>query len=523
MRLPASLLVAAIVACPARGAAQTSRDWRVSERTIIGDFSRITSIASALDRVFVSSATSLVIWQPQLQRWTGPFTPPDPGLLGGVFASLIDPIDQSLWLAKADGWVHFQPELDLWDQGRVDATVVSIAFDESDPIAGLHIRSRRGWLVLPRGGMVPMPGGPPGRPLVPATVDDALRSSPTLQANAAAILTDERLRTVRYTAAARAFDNSGWYLGTSGAGLLFLPDGAALPERIPFGLPSSRVSAVMTWPGGVWVATDRTAQADAALTFVGDDLDQFRTLRGLPATGVPFTRVLELVGQEKAIFAATDFGVARVDPEDGGFELIDERQGLPDSRVYSLASRLDGVTAGTARGLALIGAGVEVERLAPEFADAAYAVFPLADSTWVATPRGLYVALTDRPNLVRPSSLGAASLQAPVVALGSLGDTLVGLTRDQLLWRNPATGVWTLGPNVSSLLGRLRAFAADGPGFWIAGEQGVGFARLGAAPVRALRQGDLPGLATDVAVDRRFLWVGTERGLVRFELDAIRP
>ena len=520
MRLPALLLTAVLVA-PAT--AQTSRDWRPSERTVIGDFTRITSIASALDRLFVTSPTSLLIWQPQFRRWSGPFSPPDPAILSGVFAGLIDPIDQTIWLARADGWVHYQPELDLWDHGRVNEGVVAIALDQDDPIGGLHIRTRRGWYVLPRGGMVPMPGRPPARPLTPATVDDALRSSPTLQANAAAILTDERLRTVRYTAAARAFDNSGWYLGTSGAGLLFLPDGAALPERLPFGLPSLRVGAVMTWPGGVWVATDRTNQVDAALTFVGEELGEFTTLRGLPATGVPFTRVLDLAGRGKSIFAATDFGVARVEPDDGRFELIDERQGLPDSRVYSVAARLDRVTAGTARGLATIAADLQVDRPAPEFSDAAYAVFPVGDSIWVATPRGLYVAPPGQSNLVRPSTLSSASLQSPVVALATLGDTLVGLTRDQLLWRHPGTGAWTLGPNLSALLGRLRAFAADGRGFWIAGERGVGFAPLGAVPVRALRDGDLPGLATDLAVDRRYLWVGTERGLVRFELDAIRP
>ncbi|HEU5041782.1 MAG TPA: hypothetical protein VFT84_13210 [Gemmatimonadales bacterium] len=521
MRLPALLLTATLVTTPA--AAQTSRDWRASERTIIGDFSRITAIAAALDRVYVTSPTSLLIWRPQFQRWEGPYSPPDPDILAGVFAGLVDPLDQSLWLVRSDGWVHYQAELDLWEQGRVSEGVITIALDQNDPVSGLYLRTRRGWYLLQRGGMVPMPGRAPARPLVPTTVDEVLRASPTLQANAAQILTDERLRTVRYTAAARAFDNSGWYLGTSGAGLLFLPDGAALPDRLPFGLPSLSVSAVMVWPGGVWVATDRTPQTDAALTFVGDELAEFRTLRGLAATGVPFTRVLELAGQGKAIFAATDYGVARVDPSDGRFELIDERRGLPDSRVYSVASRLDRVTAGTARGLAIITPELEVDRAAPQFADAAYAVFPAGDSIWVATPRGLYLALPGQPNLVRPAALGSASVQAPVVALASLGDTLVGLTRDQLLWRDPATGAWTLGPNLSGLLGRLRAFAADGPGFWIAGERGVGFAPLGGAPTRALRDRDLPGVVTDVAVDRRYLWVGTDRGLVRFQLDAIRP
>jgi ligand-binding sensor domain-containing protein len=110
-----------------------------------------------------------------------------------------------------------------------------------------------------------------------------------------------------------------------------------------------------------------------------------------------------------------------------------------------------------------------------------------------------------------------------VVDLATLGDTLVALTFDELLWRNPQSGQWTLGPNLSALLGRLRRFVADGPGFWIAGDRGVGFARLSAPALRPLSQGDLPGAANDLAVDQDFLWVATDGGLVRFRLDAIRP
>ena len=40
--------------------------------------------------------------------------------------------------------------------------------------------------------------------------------------------------------------------------------------------------------------------------------------------------------------------------------------------------------------------------------------------------------------------------------------------------------------------------------------------------IRALREGDLPGAANDLAVDRDYLWVATDGGLVRFRLDAIR-
>jgi hypothetical protein len=99
----------------------------------------------------------------------------------------------------------------------------------------------------------------------------------------------------------------------------------------------------------------------------------------------------------------------------------------------------------------------------------------------------------------------------------------VALTPNQLLWRDPGTRRWTLGPTLSGLLGRLRRFVADGPGFWIAGDRGVAFARLSTPPIRPLRDGDLPGAANDLAVDDQFLWVATDGGLVRFRLDAIRP
>jgi len=522
MRRLLAALACLTLAAAAVGAAQ-SRDWRPADRAVIGDFTRITSIAGALDRVYITSPTSALLWQPQFQQWEGPYDPPDPSLLTRVFASLVDPLDNSLWLARPEGWVHFQPELRLWDSGTVPDGVVALAFDGGDPVSGLHLRTRRGWVVVPRGGLVATPGRAPVRPITPVSVDQALRSSPTLQANAAQILLDPHLRTVRYTAAARGVDNQGWYLGTSGIGALYLTDGAALPERLTFGLPSPVVGAVLGAPDGIWAATQRTQLADAALTLVDPELKSFRSLRGLPATGIPFTQVRDLVGQGTGLWAATDVGVARIETGTGRIDLVDLGRGLPDSRVFAVASRQGRITVGTARGIARVDDSLHVERLAPGFAEAVYAVFPAGDSVWVGTSRGLLVALPGERDLVRPSTLGLPSLQTPVLALSSLGDTLVGLTRDQMLWRDPGTDAWTLGPNLSGVLGGLRSLTPDGAGFWVAGDRGVAFARLNSPPIRPLRGGDLPGAANDVAVDGRFLWVATDAGLVRFRLDAVRP
>ena len=516
--------VLAAVGLTSSAAAQSStRDWRPEDRTVIGDFSRVNAIATSSDRVFIASPTAVLIWNPLFHHWEGSFDPPDRTLLAQVFTGLADPLDNSLWLARPDGWIHYQPDIQLWDQGLVPEGIVGIAFDQDDPLAGLYLRTRRGWLLLPRGGAVPMPGRSPSRPVSPPTVEQAIRSNPSLQANAAAILTDNRLRNVRYTVAARAFDNRGWYLGTSGIGALYLADGAPLPERLTFGLPSPDVGAVFSWPGGVWAATNRTPATDAAFTFLDPNLEEFHTIPGPSALGTPFNQVRDLAGQGKALWAATDLGVTRAEPDEGRIRLVDQGSGLPDSRVYSLASRGGRITAGTARGVVRISDSMAVERIAPAYRDAAYAVFPAGDSVWVGTPAGLLLALRGRADLVRPEGLASPSYHGTVVDLASLGDTLVALTRDQFLWRDPRTARWTLGPNLSALLGRTRSFAADGPGFWVAGERGVGYARLSTAPLLSLREGDLPGSVSSLAVDDDYLWVGTNRGLVRFRLNVIRP
>lgn len=500
-----------------------SRDWRPEDRTVIGDFSRITAVAAALDRVYASSPTAVLIWNPQFRQWQGPYDPPDPTLLERINSSLVDPLDNSLWLAGSDGWVHFQPELQIWDHGSVPGGVLAIAFDGNDPTPGLYFRTRQGWLLLPRGGIVPTPGRAPARPTTPARIEDVLRSNPILQANAAQILVGPRLGVARFTAAARSADNLGWYLGTSGVGLLYMPDGAGLPEQMSFGLRSSAVGAVFAWPDGVWAAGDRTVQSEAALTYVDRELKEFRNLQGPPATGFPFAAVRRLVGQGSSLWAATDRGLARIATADGRVDLLDETRGLPDSRVYAVVSRSGRLTVGTRRGLVRVNDSLKVERLAPQFVDPALAVFPAGDSVWVGTQRGVLLALPGQQDLVRPSGLAAASMQAPVVALSALGDTVVALTRDEMLWRDPRTQVWTLGPNLSGLLGALVAFTPDGSGFWVAGDRGVGFARLSTPPILPLRGGDLPGASNDLAVDRDYLWVASNAGLVRFRLDAIRP
>ncbi len=514
------LLVAAVALSPGSVVAQLpSRDWSLEDRVVIGDFSRITTVAATSDRVYATSPTSLLIWRPQFARWEGPYPPPDPRLLAGVFAALPDPLDNSLWLARRDGWVHFSPELQMWTSGESPSPVRSIAFDLADP-SGLLLETRDGWLRATRGGGTAFPAERPVQAVRPGALADVLRNNPSMQTGGG-ILVDNRLAQVEYTSAAQSFDRLGWYLGTDGAGLLYLREGSAFPERLAFGIAGERVGALFAAPGGVWVASDATGNAAATLTFVASDLSDFRSIYGPPATGLPFGRVRELIGVGLSLWAATDFGVARIDPQTSRVELIDERRGLPDSRAYAVVARRGWIAVGTARGAARIADSTDVIRVAPGFSAPAYAIAMAADTTWVGTDAGLFYTVGRAGELLQPRGLASsAQFRGPVIGLEWAGEMLVALTPDRVFWRG-ANGRWVAGP-AQPALGPLRAFVLDDRGVWLAGERGVGFARLDAPVGSILMLGDLPGEPVDLTVDADHLWVGTPAGLVRFRLDALR-
>jgi hypothetical protein len=511
------------LALPAGLAAQ-SRDWSPDDRAVLGDFTRVNAVAASIDRVYAVTPDALLAYDPLGRHWEGPYSPPDPGLLREVSAAITDPLDHSLWLVRRNGWVRFDPGIRLWEQGFVAGSVIEAAIDQNAPAAGLFLRTTNGWVTAVRGG-ASVPAAAPARPVRPASVDQAIRDNPAIQANSAGLLFSARFRNIRYTSAARAggFAGQGWYLGTTGAGLVYFPDGAGLPQPMTFGLPGEAADALFIGTGGVWVVTERTVVADPGLSFVARDLSEFRWFQGPRARGLPFTQARRVIGLGSALWLATEVGAIRITPKNEEVDRFDAGRGLPDSRVVDLAQRRGRLVAATMHGLAEFSDSTGFQRIAPDFTDLAQAVELSGDTTWVGTRIGLFAALPGQPDLLQPDALGAAlSFQAPVVDLAWRGDTLVALMPDRLLWRAPGSGKFTLGPLLGSGLGRLHTVVSNRAGLFIAGDRGAGLAQLNTPVNRVLGvPGDLPGQVTDVAVDDTYLWVATLKGLVRFRLDAL--
>ncbi len=499
-----------------------SRDWSPEERTVLADYSNIRAVAVSTERVFAVTRDALVAWNPLNRQWEGPWLPRDPGMLSDVRSALADPLDHSLWLIRRNGWVRFDPAIRFWEQGFVPGQVTDAALDRNNPAAGLFLRTTSGWYQAGRGGAA-FPSAAPTAPVRPPTVQDAVRDNPAIQANSAGLLLNTRLRPVSYTSAARAtgFSGEGWYLGTTTAGLVFFPLGSAFPQPMPFGLPSDEASAVFAGPTGVWVTTDRTPVADPSISYLARSLDSVHWYQGPRATGLPFATVRRIVGEGSTLWLATDQGLVRVGLEREEIDRFD--RDLPDVQVLDLAQHRGRVAIGTAHGVAVYGADGGFQRLAPNFADAAPAVLLAGDTLWVGTRFGLWYALGEGSDLRRPAGWGdAPSQQDPVLDLVWRGDTLVALTADRLLWRDPKSGSFTLGPTLGGALGRLHTLVSTPGALYLGGSRGLGVVRLNGPLLRRFTTpGDLPGELTDLAADGEFLWVATRRGLVRFQLDAI--
>ena len=127
--------------------------------------------------------------------------------------------------------------------------------------------------------------------------------------------------------------------------------------------------------------------------------------------------------------------------------------------------------------------------------------------------------------LSEPAGLDIApAFHLPILAMATIADTVIALTTQRLEWRDPVTGVWSLGPMLESSLGRLEALVAGRGGVFVAGDRGVGHLKLNGLPGRVLTVPvEIPAPPRDLAIDEEYLWVATNAGVVRWRLDAILP
>ena len=457
--------------------------FRPEDRVVIGDFTRVTAIAATTDRVYVVYPTAVAIWKPLERRWEVPRSPSRPEHLRGVTGAVVDPLDRTLWLSLGSAWMHYDPLANRWDEGIFAVPPAR----------------------LPRAG---------------PTVEDAMRDLPQLRALAPVITMGPLMNRGTLTAAARDPQGNGWFLGTSTRGLLFFDRMATDARPMSLGLAGDMVGALALTPDGIWVATDFDGLHAAGITQLATGLETSRSIFGPSSRGLPFTSVRRILTTGDALWLATDKGVVRILRADDRIDHWSGTNGLPDERVLTLAEYRGRIYAGTMRGLAQSRGDTGFVSTSQAFTDPVYSLLAVGDTLWVGTAHGLFASLpgSDELRMTEGFRLLAES-GATIMGMGYIADTLVAMTPTQLLWRDPVSGGWTAGPDLSLELGPLTAFAATPRGAWVGSARGAAFVQPNTGALQFILAPDqLPDELTAIAARGQYLWIGTRAGLVRFLL-----
>ncbi|MFN2572595.1 MAG: hypothetical protein ABR537_13450 [Gemmatimonadales bacterium] len=428
--------------------------------------------------VFAATTHGLLIYDRSARRFRLPVTRLDGYPEGRIRRLIADPSGNSVWfdLGAGLGLIRYDVDGRIWTPG-----------------------------AMPSGQVDP-----------PLTVEAALARAPLAEAMRAAILTDTRLRSHQFTAAAATPDRPEMFFGTNGLGLVRVDRQTGEWEVLTYGLITPAVGALAAAAdgNGIWAAGNTRpglGSARRGLTWVANDLSATRTAEGGGAAlGFSFLYSRRLLAVGSQLWLATEQGVLRVESSSFESRLWD----VPDA--ICLAATQRGVWVGTRRGLSLITPDERVVDIASGPL-AVTSLLPVGETLWVGTNGGLGQVLPGADAISVPPELqDRPSLRVTVYALGRLQDTVVMTTERELLWREPATAAWTAIP-LPLTLGVPTAIAAARGGLWIGGTRGLAEADLSGAMHVHPVPFEVPGAVRDLAADRDFLWVATDSGLMRIQ------
>jgi len=479
---PAAFLLATLAACvgpSGRPSVGPSALLRPEDRVLISDFSHIQAVAASPWLVFAATPHGLLIYDRVTRRFRPPVTVLDGYPAGRVVGAVIDAGGNGVWLrlwGESD-YVHYEDGGRTWMRGYVS----------SDQLAGV------------------------------LTVDAALARAPLADALRAAILTDPRLRSHQFTAAAATPDRAEIFFGTNGLGLVRIDRQTGEWDVLTYGLVAPGVGAIAPAPDGVWAAANARPSERRGVTWVAGDLSATRGNEGGGAAlGFPFQSARRLLTIGGDLWLATEQGVLRIDPTTWRYRSFD----LPDAT--SLARAPDGVWVGTTRGLSLITGDDQVMAMEPRGLTVT-SLLAVGETLWVGTTSGLGRLVPGASQLAIPRGLEErVSLRVTVRAVARLQDTIVMTTDRELAWSSRGSA-WVTLPLPLSLGIPLALAPAPEGGLWMGGTHGLAFATLAPAPHISVLPVPLavPAAVRDLAVNGDYLWAATDSGLVRLNRRAM--
>ncbi len=519
---------AAVPLCAAPLCAQ--HRWSPEERVIVTDLSRVSAVAATQAVVYAATPGGLAVYDRAFRSWRETLGPAD-GFPGGPVATMVaDPSDDAVWLGGRGRWIQWRPFGRAWDGGPLPGDANLVVLDARDPARGAYFRTTAGWFFVAKiGGAASAARDlpPPGRRLGPLSAAELTGRVPAFDVARLRIERDELLRHWPITAAAAVPITGELLVATDGNGVFQLDAATVRVERLPAGVLGTSIGAVALERGTVCVGSDdRLGTRRRGITCLAEDLSTMTYYEQGPGlAAMPGVEVRRVAVGPRAVWAATDQGVVRVDRRSRRVEMLGGADDLPSDDARALAAVDGGAWVGTTGGLVFVADSGRALRSDPS--DIRVAVHDIeirTDTLWLATWNGVLARPLNAPvesaGVVLELRVGGVAFTEPVAALGAGEHGVLAAARGRLVWMSGDTARF-LAPAPGSL-GDVTVITPDGDRFWVGGTSGLGRFRPadGGWDVQ-LAAGDLPAPVNDVAASRRYLWVATDRGLVRFDKSAL--
>lgn len=537
------------------GAAGEGAYGRREERVQIGSFASVPAVAVSRRFVYAAGTDGVAIYDRAFNRWLPPLSTgagPEAALFAQPIGFLVgDPLEDALWIGVPGAVLTYRPDTEQLQRTMVVGTPDFLVFDRSGN-GDAYVRSAGQYTRISRVGITsPVMSLPPSSALlIPPTLTDLYRQFPTLRNQPQLFLRTQApqraLRPATLLAGAASPERaSEVWLGTDSEGLFRFDPTFLQATPLPYGLMSPGVGALALAADGVWAASlgvtgmspgvssvmafGAPGSLRGGLSFVSNNLQQFRWLDGTIAVPLAGVRTFVMATRGARAWIGTERGVVRM-KLDGANETLawSALDGLPDPRVLSIAARDDGAWVGTMRGLRFVPDSGDGPGKRPVMAVsgaraldnmAVYALQMVGDTLWAGTESGLLAIAQpmQEATLLRPES-GDPALRRPVRALAWSDTVLLAVTDDAVLQiaRRSARPVSRLEALRVSQVGQAIRAGLDERAVWIAGPEGVLLQTRSGGAVRWLRRGiELDGPALDIVASREWFWIGTPRGLLR--------
>ena len=497
--------------------------WRAGDRVLVSDFRDVGAVAADRRFVFAASEQGVLVFDHRFQGWLAPLTVEDGFPRADLPVALeVDPLSGTLWMVTRSGalWAH---DVALGGEWRWVGSLPGTPPARLVPHEGsLWIRTGSGWFESSG-------GGAPTRANPPAEVQGASgsgleqleRSSAAFRSTGSSLTVDEFLRRYEITSAAPSPNPSVWWLGTWGGGLYSYDDRMLDAEPMRYGAVGRGVAAIGVVPGdgGYWFGSDGLDMR-RGVAHADRDLQRWLWHEG-GREGAPGSPVHAILETEAGLFVGAQDGLYRLAGD--RWERATDADGLPAPTVRALAASGGALWAGTDRGLARIqpqGRGFGVERVDGTTGARIHALATLDSLLWIASERGLW-SLNLRTGTLAQPPLDDARLRGRVLGVAHDAGTLYALAESTLLAYDGAS--WTAPLVTASLagIGRPTHLAARAGVVWIAGTAGaLGFDPITGAETLFSVPRDIPeGPVRQVVPVAGGVWFATPAGalLIRFE------